>query len=262
MSRTDTWMPLDIGDYVADTMHLTTLQHGAYLLLLMHYWKTGPLPDDDDQLAAISKMDPKAWKGVRPVIRRFFTPDNGILRQKRADKERQKNATISSERSVAGKAGAEARWKQNGGNPPDKPDGKPMANAKQVLSKPEANGEQKPEVCHDFAAVPVPSPKQEESDSYCLSKEEEAAREGTCPERVETVRAAAKAELLDAGMAGAVVLTLGKELRRKAYPQGRTGAEINDQIEAATPKPTIKAYPLSREQLFAANPARRHAGSH
>lgn len=101
------WMPLDVTDYLNDTGHLSTLQHGAYMLLLMHYWRHGPLPDDDEQLAAITKTDAKAWKAMKAVIRRFFQPDhNGELHQKRADAERVKAIDISAKRKTA----AKGRW--------------------------------------------------------------------------------------------------------------------------------------------------------
>lgn len=101
MSNKLPWMPLDIPAYRNDTGHLTTLQHGGYMLLLMHYWCQGPLPDDDEQLAAIARMDAKTWRANRKVIRQFFTLHNGELHQKRADTERERAADISAKRRGA-----------------------------------------------------------------------------------------------------------------------------------------------------------------
>lgn len=110
MAKTSAWMPLYIGDYLADTMHLTTAEHGAYLLLIMHYWRMQALPDDDKSLASIAKVTQKLWDGgLGLVIRRFFQVDAGELRHKRIDAELQKALGNSSKRRDA----ANARWKQN-----------------------------------------------------------------------------------------------------------------------------------------------------
>lgn len=130
MSRTDTWMPLYIGDYLADTMHLTGAEHGAYLLLLMHYWRNGPLPDDDRALAAIARTDRKEWANeVGPAVRGFFSAQDGRLHQKRMDVERAKTGGLSEKR----KAAADARWNaqkgaKSGGNV-SKSDARADANA-------------------------------------------------------------------------------------------------------------------------------------
>ncbi len=71
--KPDLWMPLYFGAYLTDTMHLTTEQHWAYLLLLMACWKRGGyLPDDDEQLGAIAKMSPSRWSKARSVIAPFW----------------------------------------------------------------------------------------------------------------------------------------------------------------------------------------------
>jgi uncharacterized protein YdaU (DUF1376 family) len=67
------FMPLYVGDYLGDTRHLTTLQHGAYVLLIMHYWAHGELPRDDRALARIAGMRGCHWVRVRPVISAFFS---------------------------------------------------------------------------------------------------------------------------------------------------------------------------------------------
>lgn len=104
------WMPLYIADYRADTAHLCAAEHGAYLLLIMHYWQTGALPHDDTQLARIACMTPAQWKKARPVIAALFGP--GWI-HKRIDAELAHAEDISSKRRAAaqqrhGKAPADA----------------------------------------------------------------------------------------------------------------------------------------------------------
>ena len=103
MSKIKTWMPVYIGDYMADTMRLSTLQHGAYFLLMMEYWRQGPLPDDMDELSAIARADRKVWdKSIWPTLKRFFSKgEDGLLHQKRADIELERVQSISNKRREA-----------------------------------------------------------------------------------------------------------------------------------------------------------------
>jgi uncharacterized protein YdaU (DUF1376 family) len=131
MSKLDIWMPFYIADYLADTMHLTTVQHGAYFLLLMHHWKNGSLPDDDAQLASIARCDARLWRAsIAPILRPFFDAEAGCLTQKRLLAERDRTAAITGKRAKAGREGAERRWGK---------DEKPVANAKQTDGKAMAN---------------------------------------------------------------------------------------------------------------------------
>lgn len=96
------WMPLYVGDYLGDTGHLTTTQHGAYLLLMMHYWRKGSLPDDDKQLSKITKLPLKVWTEYRETLQDFF---HDGWRHKRIDIELHKTMSISEKRAAAGYKG-------------------------------------------------------------------------------------------------------------------------------------------------------------
>lgn len=111
MSKTDQWMPLYIADYAGDTLHLKRADHGSYLLLLMHYWRNGPLPNDPEMLADIAGMTMEEWEGLSGrKVRAFFTlGEDGLLHQKRIDRELARCAEVSAKRSALGKKGVEAR---------------------------------------------------------------------------------------------------------------------------------------------------------
>jgi uncharacterized protein YdaU (DUF1376 family) len=96
------WMPLYVGDYLGDTGHLTTAQHGAYLLLMMHYWRKGELPDDDRQLAKITKLPLRTWRECRATLQDFF---HDGWRHKRIDVELQRMTEVSAKRAIAGQKG-------------------------------------------------------------------------------------------------------------------------------------------------------------
>jgi hypothetical protein len=55
-------MPLHIADYLADTGHLTATEHGAYMLLIMHYWQNGHLPENEKLIARVGRMTPDQWE--------------------------------------------------------------------------------------------------------------------------------------------------------------------------------------------------------
>jgi uncharacterized protein YdaU (DUF1376 family) len=108
--KNDIWMPLYIGDYLADTMHLTTLQHGAYLLLLFHLWRRGVLPDDDTTLAKVTGLTPLEWVSIRPALASFFKIGDGLWQHSRVERERSRIAARQESLGRKGKAAAEKRW--------------------------------------------------------------------------------------------------------------------------------------------------------
>jgi len=92
------WMPFYVADYLADTIHLSTVEHGAYILLLLHYWQRGKLPENNDQLARICRLSVSKFVKIKPVLENFFD-DSWV--HKRVETELKKTAEISQKRSDA-----------------------------------------------------------------------------------------------------------------------------------------------------------------
>lgn len=99
-------MPFYVADYLADTGHLTTTQHGAYLLLIMHYWRTGGLPPEDVKLAKVTRLPLKVWvENIRPNVEPLFQEG---WKHKRIEHELQKQEGIQAKRALAGQKGGMA----------------------------------------------------------------------------------------------------------------------------------------------------------
>jgi len=94
--------------YLADTSHLSTLEHGAYLLLLFAAWRSKEcsLPNDDKLLARYARMRIDHWLKIKPIIMEFFEIENGRLIQGRLQDEK----SYISQRSNVNSKNAKARW--------------------------------------------------------------------------------------------------------------------------------------------------------
>lgn len=104
------FMQLYVGDYLADTLDLTTEQHGAYLLLLMTMWRhDAKLPNDPAKLSRIARVSARRWHMVWSQIEHFFYVEGESIRNNRLDREHQKASSISEKRRASGAAGGHAK---------------------------------------------------------------------------------------------------------------------------------------------------------
>jgi uncharacterized protein YdaU (DUF1376 family) len=129
MQMSPPWMPLHVGDYLKNTGHLRAAGHGAYVMLIMHYWTTGGLPSDPRQLAAIARMTDEEWQEWQPIIQAFF---HDGWKHKRIDKEIAEALEKYKKQVESGRAGGKAAQAKNRGSL-ERP-------FKQNGSEPRANG--------------------------------------------------------------------------------------------------------------------------
>lgn len=102
------YMQLYIADYLADTMHLSTEEHGAYLLLMFNYWQTGrAIPKN--RLAKIARVSSERWGAVEESLKEFFTDNGTEWVHRRIEDDLAAVRETLAKRSSAGKASAQSR---------------------------------------------------------------------------------------------------------------------------------------------------------
>lgn len=134
------WYPRYPGDYARKTADLTLEMHGAYTLLMDHYYSNGGIelmmrdePLDSPANAGILYRICRAFseheqKCVRIVASRFFSYESGRLVQQRIEEEIQKSEQISERRRDA----ANRRWTKGGDPAGGKADAKAEKPSKQA----------------------------------------------------------------------------------------------------------------------------------
>ena len=104
------WYPHYFGDYIRDTADLTLIQHGAYGLLLGHFYTTRtPIPADSRYRVAHAHTDDER-AAVDVVLSRFWIMTRAGYIQKRAALEIQKALRLEDR----GRQAAETRWGRGG----------------------------------------------------------------------------------------------------------------------------------------------------
>lgn len=114
-------MMLWTDKYLGDTTHLTTVEHGAYMLILMAMWRAGGvLPDDETRLARTARLSLDKWRKIAPTITDFLTVEDGRITQKRLKLELEKASSRLEKLKAAGHAGGTAKaLKYNNAAPSD-----------------------------------------------------------------------------------------------------------------------------------------------
>jgi uncharacterized protein YdaU (DUF1376 family) len=101
------WYPRFYKDYQLDTSHLSMLEHGAYTLLLDHYYLTGkPLMANITAVARQMRcMMPEEIEAVKSVLEQFFDLQDDGWHNRRADEELMRRAHLIDTRRRAASHG-------------------------------------------------------------------------------------------------------------------------------------------------------------
>lgn len=99
-------VPFHIGDFLSGTMHMDTLEKGAYIMLILSHYQAGEkgLVNDDKQLSRICGVTPKVWKRIKPILSEKFTVTDAhwksqkiitVLNKVHENSERQRQRALS-----------------------------------------------------------------------------------------------------------------------------------------------------------------------
>lgn len=150
-----------MGDYQRDTGDLSLAQHGAYALLLDHYYSVRkPLPAAMEKLHRLCRATTKPEQDAVETIANEFFPigQDGLRHNNRADEEIAKWEAFAEENREKGKLGGRPK-KNPTGNPTGNPEGNPAGyhSGKPEETRRDSHGLEKPPVL-ETREKPSPTP--------------------------------------------------------------------------------------------------------
>lgn len=131
-------MPMYWDAYLADTTHLTTEEHGAYLLLLAAMWRRdGSVPNDDRDNARILGLTKAKWVKIKKRLEPFLIITDDEISQKNLRKNWEKTQEKIGKNRENGSKG-----------------GRPKSSENKALAKANGSNSQKPN-----ETIPEPEPE-------------------------------------------------------------------------------------------------------
>ena len=103
---------IDIQAWQAEVMALPApaIACGALLLLKAHYWRIGPIPDDDVALARITATSPAEWKKLRKALEPLFIVKYGEWQREDWNDELEASYQAVNKARQKSMKGHAARW--------------------------------------------------------------------------------------------------------------------------------------------------------
>jgi len=109
-------LPLKTDALLADTMHMSAEEFGAYCRILFVMWRHGArLPNDARELARIAGVSDYKWKRISEKVLRPMTNGGGLLSQKRLSATWLDVQEVRKKRAFAANIRHHGKFNANGG---------------------------------------------------------------------------------------------------------------------------------------------------
>ena len=207
-------MPMYWDAYLADTTHLTTEEHGAYMLLLAAMWRrNGSVPDDDKDNARILGLTTAKWRKIKArfeaTISGFHSDGDTITQEKLRKTWEITQEKIDKNRANGAKGGRAAVIKNN-----DLAQANATNSQERKATIPEPEPEPEPDIREESTNVllsDTPAPIDETAKAISAYNEVAAKHGWSTVQKVTSARrAAVKGRLKDAGGIDGWSIALGK----------------------------------------------------